>query len=178
VGHSGITAPLSNVNQEGFASASFHSWPDTLRWDAYSGDYGPGFLGLILGSGTYLVDDPDAGVTAYGGVLTTSAEAATVQTRDAIRRRVFVGPCGLLATVDAGIIREFTYRARDGTVTLTLSQLDGTPSAASVTLWLETTSGNTAFAVLSPALAQGRLGWTVPMSSPNVVVVVGPKAAV
>ena len=178
VGHAGAAAPLANIDADGFAAASFHSWPDTLRWDAYSGDYGPGFVGLVLGSGTYLVEDADAGgLAAYGGVITASApgRATTVQTRDAVRRRVFVGPLGLLASVDAGVIREFTYRPQDGTVALTLAQLDGVPAAAAATLWLETTWGNTTFAIVSPGLTQARLGWTVPLGAPSVVVTVGPK---
>jgi hypothetical protein len=40
VGFGGLSGPLSNIDQGGFAAASFHSFPDTLAWDAYSGDYG------------------------------------------------------------------------------------------------------------------------------------------
>jgi hypothetical protein len=42
-GYGGLSGPLSNIDQGGFAAASFHSFPDTLAWDAYSGDYGNTF---------------------------------------------------------------------------------------------------------------------------------------
>ncbi|KAK5117865.1 hypothetical protein LTR85_008639 [Meristemomyces frigidus] len=58
VGYGGNQGPLSNIDAGGFGSMAFHSYPDTLRWDAYSGDYGPNFLGHVLGAATYLVEHP------------------------------------------------------------------------------------------------------------------------
>ncbi|GAB1321049.1 hypothetical protein MFIFM68171_11259 [Madurella fahalii] len=175
VGYGGMTGALSNINQEGFASASFHSWPDTLRWDGYSGDYGPGFVGLALGSGTYLVEDVEAdGLLVYGGNLTTTGGVSTVYTQDAFRRRAFVGPLGLLVTIDAGVILDFTYRAADRAVSLTLSQLERGPKAASSVVWLETTAGTGKFTVTTPGLAQTRLGWQVPLDTVPVTIDIGP----
>ncbi|KAK0646875.1 hypothetical protein B0T16DRAFT_328617 [Cercophora newfieldiana] len=172
VGYGGMMAPLSNINKEGFASASFHSWPDTLQWDAYSGDYGPGFVGLALGSSTYLVDDPEmGGLVAYGGDLRAGG-VVTVQTRDAFRRRVFVAPLRLLITIDAGIISEFSYSASNATVALTLAQLEGGPTAASTVVWLEVTAGNSTFTMTTPGLTQARQGWQVPLSSGPVTVAI------
>lgn len=37
VAYGGLTGALSNIDEEGFASASFHSFADTLKWDGYSG---------------------------------------------------------------------------------------------------------------------------------------------
>ncbi|KAG6820154.1 hypothetical protein H0H93_004736 [Arthromyces matolae] len=59
VGYGGLSGPLSNIDQGGFASASFHSFADTLAWDAYSGDYGPNFSGHSMGIGTFIVNHPD-----------------------------------------------------------------------------------------------------------------------
>lgn len=175
VGYAGVTGALSNINQEGFASASFHSWPDTLQWDGYSGDYGPNFVGLALGSGTYLVEDAEAGgLAVYGGNLTTAGGVSTVYTKDAFRRKVFVGPLRLLVTIDAGVILDFTYRATDKTVSLTLSQGEGGPKAASSVVWLETTAGAGKFTVTSPGLAQARLGWQVPLDTMPVTIVIRP----
>lgn len=169
-----MNGALSNINQQGFASASFHSWPDTLRWDAYSGDYGPNFVGLVLGSATYLVEDAGiGGLVAYGGSLTSLNGLVTVQTRDAFRRKVFVGPLKLLVTVDAGIIFDFIYHAADSTLSLTLSQLEGGPEATSTTLWLETTSATAKFTVTAPQSVQTRLGWRVALDTTPVVVVIG-----
>ncbi|CAK7203576.1 hypothetical protein SEUCBS139899_006311 [Sporothrix eucalyptigena] len=109
VGYAGTgTAALTNIATDGFASASFHSWPDTLEWDAYSGDYGPGFLGMALGGGTYVVQDTDSLSTGrllcYGGILSMKPMTTTVYPRDAWQRRVFLGSLSIIITIDAGII--------------------------------------------------------------------------
>jgi hypothetical protein len=36
VGFGGTMGALSNIDQEGFASVAFHSFPSTLKWDGYS----------------------------------------------------------------------------------------------------------------------------------------------
>lgn len=174
VGYGGMNGPMSNINQDGFAAASFHSWPETLAWDAISGDYGSNFLGLILGAGTYVVDDEDVGLAAYGGILEENGETVTVQTRDAVRRKAFIGPLGVLISVDAGIIQEFSYDTAAETVSVTLSQLSGVPSAESAVLWLETTSGTTNYTVTTE-LEQERLGWKVPLDATSVTVEIGPS---
>ena len=86
VGYGGTTGPLSNINQEGFASCAMHANPEHLSWDGYSGDYGPNFLGIVLGSGTYLVEDPYLGVfLAYGGGLTVNDREVIVHVHSTTR---------------------------------------------------------------------------------------------
>ncbi len=51
---------LTNIDREGFASVAFHSFPSTLKWDAYSGDYGPNFFGHALNTATYLITIPNS----------------------------------------------------------------------------------------------------------------------
>jgi hypothetical protein len=155
---------------DGFASASFHSWPDTLKWDGYSGDYGPNFVGLVLGTGTYVVQDNVVGLVAYGGVLTSSETLVSVQTADPVRRRVFIGPLGVLITVDAGIINSFSYVPSTGVITIILSQLSGVPVAANAVLWVESTTGTRNYSVTTPDITEARLGWQIPLSSANVTV--------
>ncbi|KAL4932587.1 uncharacterized protein BDV17DRAFT_279402 [Aspergillus undulatus] len=149
VGYGGITGPLSNIDGDGFASASFHSWPDTLAWDAYSGDYGPNFLALALGSAVYLVDDAKLGLVCYGGNLRTSNNtntgAITVAPRDPVKRRVFVGPISVHITIDAGAIEEFEYDAAAGTIGLTIAtKSSSAPASAAeaeaVVVWVEDAS--------------------------------------
>lgn len=170
-----MNGPMSNINQDGFAAASFHSWPETLAWDSINGDYGSNFLGLILGAGTYVVEDKDVGLVAYGGSLEDDEETVTVQTRDAVRRKVFIGPLGVLISIDAGIIQEFSYDTAAKTVSVTLSQLTGIPAAKSAVLWLETTSGTTNYTVVTTGFEQERKGWKVPLDSDSVTVDVGPS---
>lgn len=170
-GYAGTAGPLSNINADGFAAASFHSWPDTLRWDGISGDYGPGFLGLALGSGTYVVQDAELGLVAFGGTLTSSGNSVSVVTKDAVRRKAFIGPLGVLVGVDAGTIREVKYVAASKTVDVTLAQLDGVPKAANAVVWVE---GGGSWKVTGSGVTRARGGWQVALSGDSVVVQVLP----
>ena len=132
VGFGGNSGPLSNIDQGGFASASFHSFADTLKWDAFSGDYGPNFVGHALGSGAYLIEHPSFGWQVFGGRVTSkSADSVQVQVLDSVRRRVFVAPIGTLFTLDAGAFSAFTFDLLSKAVTLTiLPAPENAPSAA------------------------------------------------
>lgn len=55
------------IDQEGFASAAFHGFPDMLKPDPLSGDYGPNFFGHAWNTATYIVDHPQFGWLAFGG---------------------------------------------------------------------------------------------------------------
>ncbi|KAK8070830.1 hypothetical protein PG997_011033 [Apiospora hydei] len=173
VGYGGVSGPLSSINADGFAAASFHSWPDTLKWDGYSGDYGPNFVGLALGSGTYVADMGDGGdglgLVAFGGSLKVeSGGRVTVITGDPVRKRVFIGPLGVLLNVDAGIISEFSYDA-GGSISVTLSQLNGVPNADAAVLWVETPSSSVNYTVTTSGLQKTRGGWKVPLSTDAIV---------
>jgi hypothetical protein len=170
VGYGGTSGPVSNINEDGFAAASFHSWPDTLKWDGLSGDYGPNFVGLVLGTGTYVVQDTVVGLVAYGGVLTSLGDSVSVQTADPVRRRIFIGPLGVLISVDAGIIDNFSYVPSTGEINVTLSQLSGVPVAAKAVLWAESTTGARNYSVTASGITKTRLGWQILLSSDNVTV--------
>ena len=109
IGYGGNQGPLSNIDAGGFGSMAFHSYPDTLRWDVYSGDYGPNALGHILGAATYLVHHPIFEWVSFGGNLQSSHDIVTVEPRDAVRKRVFVVPVSLWVTFDSGMITNYTY---------------------------------------------------------------------
>jgi hypothetical protein len=141
-----------------------------LKWDGFSGDYGPNFVGLVLGTGTYVVQDSDVGLVAYGGVLTSSGTSVSVQTADPVRRRIFIGPLGVLITVDAGIINNFSYLPRTGSINITLSQLSDVPVAANAVLWVESTTGTRNYSVATTGITKTRLGWQIPLSSASVTV--------
>ncbi|KAI1329349.1 hypothetical protein F5Y16DRAFT_409251 [Xylariaceae sp. FL0255] len=167
VGYGGTSGPLSSINAAGFAAASFHSWPDTLKWDGYSGDYGPGFLGMVLNSGTYVVQHPTFGQIAYGGVVTA---ANTVTVTGPVTRKVFIAPLGLLIEIDAGSITSFSFASDGSSVTLNLAQMSGGPTATSAVLWTETTSGSATYSVSSPTVSTSRGGWAIPLSTSAVAV--------
>jgi hypothetical protein len=102
VGYGGVMAPLTNIDREGFASAAFHAWPDTLAFDPYSGDYGPGFVGHALGTATYVIHHPQLGWLAFGGNLEAAGDRVAVVPLDSARSRVFMAPFGLWLTLDVG----------------------------------------------------------------------------
>ena len=102
VGYGGVLGPLTNIDQDGFASVAFHSFPSTLKWDAYSGDYGPNFFGHALNTATYVIDHPDFGWQAFGGNVQTDHNWVKIQPRDSFRTRVYIAPRGLWLTLDAG----------------------------------------------------------------------------
>ncbi|KAK4548220.1 hypothetical protein LTR36_010089 [Oleoguttula mirabilis] len=122
VGYGGNQGPLSNIDVGGFGSMAFHSYPDTLRWDAYSGDYGPNFLGHVLGAATYLVEHPDFGWISFGGnVRESNGSVVTVQPKDAVRKRIFVAPVSLYVTIDSGEIADFTYNVKSKEVQVSVA---------------------------------------------------------
>jgi hypothetical protein len=121
---------LTNIDREGFASAAFHSFPETLAWDPYSGDYGPNFFGHALNTGVYVIDHPEFGRLAFGGELEDEAGIIRVRPRDAFRRRVYVAPLGLWLTLDAGRFRDVEIDVPGRVVRLGLEPADPyTPAA-------------------------------------------------
>lgn len=132
LGYAGLSGPMSNIDEGGFASASFHSFADTLKWDGYSGDYGPNFSGHTMGIGTFVVNHPDFGWQAFGGNVISTSPTVQVQIRDPVRRRVFIGPLGSLLTLDAGAFSLIDYNPTSRTVVVTITPgADGVPGAAS-----------------------------------------------
>ncbi|GJJ15242.1 hypothetical protein Clacol_009518 [Clathrus columnatus] len=120
-GYGGLSGPLSNIDYGGFAAASFHSWPDTLIFDGYSGDYGPNFVGHALNVGTYIINHPDFGWQAFGGtVLSSSSTQVTVKTMDTLRRRIFIASFGVLLTLDAGAFSQVIVDTSKHTIQLTI----------------------------------------------------------
>ena len=77
IGYARRDGALSNIDEEGFPSAAFHSFPQNLRWDTYTGDYGPNFFGHAVNAATYVVNHPDYGWQAFGGNLTQTGATVT-----------------------------------------------------------------------------------------------------
>jgi hypothetical protein len=121
VAYGGLMGGITNIDQEGFSSAAFHAYPDMMKWDAYTGDYGMGFFGHAYATATYLVNDPTFGWLAYGGNLKQQGGTLHVEPRDSARTRLFVAPAGLWLTLEAGKIDAADYDPASGQVTLTLS---------------------------------------------------------
>ena len=121
IGYGGMMGALSNIDRDGFASAAFHSFPDTLRWDAYSGDYGSNFFGHAINSATYVIDHPDLGWQAFGGNVEVKGNIVKVIPRDAMRRRIYIAKFGLWLTLDTGSFESVELNTMTRTVYIALA---------------------------------------------------------
>jgi len=135
VGYGGTMGALSNIDREGFASVAFHSFPSTLKWDAYSGDYGPNFFGHALNTAAYLINHPEFGWQAFGGNVKVEGDWVKVQPLDSFRMRVYVAPRGLWLTLDAGAFEEVAVNTRTHAVRVGLSS--ATPNDSQARLRIE-----------------------------------------
>jgi hypothetical protein len=130
VGYGGTMGSLTNIDQDGFASAAFHSFPDMLKFDPYSADYGPNFFGHAAITATYLVKHPDFGWLGFGGNVTVSGDLVTIAPRDSFRNRVYVAPVGLWLTLDSGTFEKVEFNSKNHMVRITLAPADQyTPTA-------------------------------------------------
>lgn len=119
VGYGGVMGAIANITQDGFGPSGFHAYPSALRIDGYSGDYGPGFFGHSVNTGTYIARDPELGWLAFGGNLSVDGASIQVDPLDSARSRVYVAPLGLWLTLDAGKFEH--VEINENTVRLTLS---------------------------------------------------------
>jgi hypothetical protein len=101
-GYGGVMGPLSNIDEKGFASAAFHSFPDKMAFDPYTGDYGPNFFGHAINTATYVTHDDAMGWLCFGGNVEERRGVVKATILDSARNRVFVAPLKLWLTLDAG----------------------------------------------------------------------------
>ncbi|KAF8807874.1 hypothetical protein BYT27DRAFT_7098273 [Phlegmacium glaucopus] len=131
VSYAGLNGPLSNIDTDGFGAASFHSFADTLKWDGYSGDFGPNLSGHTMGTGTYIINHPDFGWQAFGGNVISTHPTVQVETRDSVRRRVYIAPLGTLLALDAGAFSLVEFDPQVQLVTVTIKAVpDGSATGA------------------------------------------------
>ena len=115
---------LSNIDREGFASVAFHSFPSTLKWDPYSGDYGPNFFGHAFNTATYVIKHAEFGWQSFGGNIEVRGNWVNVQPLDSFRKRVYIAPVGLWLTLDAGTFETIALNTKSNVVRVTLSAAD------------------------------------------------------
>ena len=125
VGYGGTMGALSNIDQEGFASVAFHAFPSTLKWDPYTGDYGPNFFGHAFNVGSYVIKHQEFGWQSFGGNVSVSGDWVHVQPLDSFRKRVYIAPLGLWLTLDAGTFQRIAINTKSNVVRVTLSRTDG-----------------------------------------------------
>ena len=170
VAYGGLLGGITNIDQEGFGSAAFHSAPDQMRWDPYSGDYGMGFFGHAYAAATYLVRDPTFGWLGFGGNVERTADAVRIVPRDGARRRLFVG--GAWIVLEAGKIAAASYSPASGDIELTLDPADEFTSAAR--LVVETTvAGAARYETGAGTVERGAR--TIPLARLPTVVTLRPR---
>jgi hypothetical protein len=104
-----LMGALTNIDREGFGACAFHSYPDMMRFDAYSGDYGMSFFGHAFASATYLIRHPDFGWVAFGGAIDEGPSGLRLIPRDSARTRLFFGPEKLWLVLEAGRLAEVDF---------------------------------------------------------------------
>jgi Family of unknown function (DUF5695) len=177
IGYAGSMGALSSIDQEGFPSAAFHSYPWNLRWDDYVGDYGPNFFGHAVTTGTYVINHPDYGWQAFGGNLKTTGGWVTVEPLDSMRRRVYVAPLGLYLTLDRGTFQRVAINPTSHAVRVTLSPAtEYTPSALLRIDQPAKVAGIGTYA-LAGTYASERGGFTIPLGRAATTVEVGTRPA-
>ena len=124
VGYGGTMGALTDIDQEGFLSPAFHSFPDLLRSDPVSGDNGPNFFGHAWNIATYVVKHPEFGWLAFGGNIKTENGVIRVTPLDSFRTRVYVAPAGLWLTLDSGKFESVVLNSKTGAVRLGLAAAD------------------------------------------------------
>jgi hypothetical protein len=130
IGYAGMLGSLSAIDQDGFPSMAFHTFPDTLKWDPITGDYGLNFFGHAFNTATYVVNDPEFGYQAYGGNVSLTGNVLSITPLDSFRKSVYLAPVGLWLTLDAGQFQKVEFDTQSRAVTLTLAAKDSyTPSA-------------------------------------------------
>lgn len=121
VGYAGTMGTLTDIDQEGFPSAAFHSFPDVLKGDPIAGDYGPNFFGHAWNTAMYVINDPEFGWQAFGGNVETQGESVTITPLDSGRMRVYIAPLGLWLTLDSGTFDKAEVNPKTGQIRIMLS---------------------------------------------------------
>ncbi|MEM0576831.1 DUF5695 domain-containing protein [Flavobacterium polysaccharolyticum] len=121
VGYGGLLGGISNITEDGFGPAAFHSYPETLQIDYLSGDYGSGFFGYAVNTATFITNEKEYGWLAFGGNLKEKENEVEVEITTAAKSKIFIAPKKLWLTLDAGTFRKVNYNTKTGVVSITLN---------------------------------------------------------
>ena len=165
VGYGGMMGALTNIDQEGFASAAFHSFPSKLDWDAYSGDYGPNFFGHSMNTATYVIFHDEFGWQAFGGNVEIEDDVVKVLPLDSFRKRVFIAPFGLWLTLDAGNFEAIKIHTADKSVELGFSPSTPFTQSARLRIDLPSKLADVGKFKLKGELEKERGAFVIPLNS-------------
>lgn len=141
VAYGGLMGSLSNIDENGFSSAAFHSFPDMMSFDPINGDYGMSFFAHAYTAASYLTDHSTFGWVGFGGNTHEANGLVILEPKDSARSRVFIAPAGLWLTLDAGKFESVSYDPGNGEVVVTLAARDTNTSKAVLNVAITTKSG-------------------------------------
>jgi hypothetical protein len=173
VGFGGNMGALTGIDQEGFASAAFHSYPDMMKFDPYSGDYGPNFFGHTWATGTYVTNDAEFGWLAFGGNLSATQKTVSVQPRDSLRQRVFWAPLGVWLTLDCGRFEQVSFDTNSGQLEIRLEAKDAYTDRALLRIEQTAPAGEQGVVAPLQTLQMERGAWVIPLDVKSVEVRLG-----
>ncbi|SEN33957.1 hypothetical protein SAMN05428959_1011254 [Duganella sp. CF517] len=170
VAYGGLLGGITNIDRDGFSSAAFHAWPDMMRWDAYSGDYGMGFYGHAYASATYVLKDPTFGWLSFGGNMKVANNGVVqITPKDSARTRLFVAPARAWITLEAGKIDSAAYDPKSRAITLELAAATAATPAAR--LLVESPGGK----FKPQGLVAERGGYRIPLTASTTRVLLKPR---
>ena len=176
VGYGGTTGAISGIDREGFASAAFHSHPDKMIFDPYSGDYGPNFFGHAWTTATYVVKDAEFGWQAFGGNLVAKGNTVSVEPLDSFRQRLYLAPLGLWLTLDSGQFERVVLDEATGSVEVRLAPGDAYTAAALLRVEQPTRIDGVGTIVPMEKLTTERGTYVVPLDTTSVSVRLGSRS--
>ena len=170
VAYGGLLGGITNIDRDGFSSAAFHAWPDMMRWDAYSGDYGMGFYGHAYATATYVLNDPTFGWLSFGGNMKVANNGVVqITPKDSARTRLFVAPARAWITLEAGKIDGATYDPKSRAITLELAA--GVSAVAAARLRVDSPGGK----IRPQGLVAERGGYQVALTAATTRVLLTPR---
>src|SRR5262249_25430912 len=165
VGYGGTMGALTNIDEEGFASADFHAFPDMLKFDPLSGDYGPNFFGHALNTATYVLNHPEFGWLAFGGNVKLENGLVKAKPLDSFRTRAYLAPVGLWLTLDAGQFTAVEFNPRTQVVRIGLAPADKFTAAARIRVEQPANLNNTGTYQVTRNLREERGAYVVPLGA-------------
>ena len=102
--------------------------------DGITGDYGSGFFGYAVNSGTYIVNHPDFGPVAFSGNLKQKGKWWNTEITSAGKSRVFLAPEKLWIQTTAGKIKSLRYNTKTKVVYVDFDPADPFTSEAKFTV--------------------------------------------
>lgn len=178
IGYGGVMGAVSGIDQEGFASAAFHSYPDKMIFDPYTGDYGPNFFGHAWTTGSYLVHDAEFGWLGFGGNIRVQGRKITLEPRDSFRQRVYLAPLGLWLTLDAGRFYKVVFDDATHVTEVQLAPADAYTKIARLHVEQPAHVDGIGTIVPTEKIVLDRGAYVIPLDSKSVTVHLAPSSAV